>query len=53
MQPLLPALCQALSEIDYAVGVIQCVLDRNIGSWKQDFLQDHSLFTQNSIDVSI
>jgi hypothetical protein len=53
MQPLLPALGQALSGIDYAVGVIQCVLDRNIPSWKQDFLQDHSLFTQNSIDVSI
>jgi hypothetical protein len=53
MQPLLPALGQALSGIDYAVGVIQCVLDRNIGSWKQDFLQDHSLFTRNSIDVSI
>lgn len=53
MQPLLPALGQALSGIDYAVGVIQCVLERDIGSWKQDFLQDHSLFTQNSIDVSI
>jgi len=53
MQPLLPALGEALSEIDYTIGVIQCVLDRNIGSWKQDFLQDHSLFTQNSIDVNI
>lgn len=53
IQPLLPALSHALSGIDYAVGVIQCVLDRNIPSWKQDFLHDHSLFTQNSIDVSI
>lgn len=53
MQPLLPALGHALSGIDYAVGVIQCVLDRNIPSWKQDFLHDHSLFAQNSIDVSI
>jgi len=53
MQPLLPALGHALSGIDYAVGVIQCILDRDIGSWKQDFLQNHSLFTQNSIDVSI
>ena len=53
MQPLLPALGDALSGIDYAVGVIQCVLDRDIGSWKQDFLQDHNLFTRNSIDVSI
>lgn len=53
MQPFLPALGQALSEIDYAVGVIQCVLDRDIASWKRDFLQDHSLFTRNSIDVSI
>lgn len=53
MQPLLPALGRALAEIDYTVGVIQCVLDQNIPSWKRDFLQDHSLFTQNSIDVSI
>ena len=53
IQPLLPALSHALSGIDYAVGVIQCVLDRNIPSWKQDFLHDYSLFTQNSIDVSI
>jgi hypothetical protein len=53
MQPLLPALDEALSGIDYAVGLIQCVLDRNIGSWKQNFLQDHSLFTRNSIDLSI
>jgi hypothetical protein len=53
MQPLLPALCQALSETDYAVGVIQCVLDQDIRSWMRDFLQAHSLFTQNSIDLSI
>ena len=53
MQPLLPALGEALSKIDYTIGVIQCVLDRNIASWKRDFLQDHSLFTRNSIDVSI
>jgi hypothetical protein len=53
MQPLLPGLGQAFSETDYAVGIIQCVLDRNIPSWKRDFLQDHSLFTRNSIDVCI
>lgn len=53
MQPLLPALSHALSGIDYKVGVIKCVLDRDIPSWKQDFLQDYSLFTRNSIDVSI
>lgn len=53
IEPLLPALSHALSGSDYAVGVIQCALDRNIPSWKQDFLQDHSLFTRNSIDVSI
>jgi hypothetical protein len=53
MQPLLPALGHAISGIGYTVGAIQCVLERNIGSWKQDFLQAHSLFTRNSIDVSI
>ena len=53
MQPLLPALAQALSGTDFAVGLLQCVLDRDIPSWKRDFLQDHSLFTRNSIDVSI
>jgi hypothetical protein len=53
MQPLLPALGQALSGIDYTVGVLQCVLDLNIGAWKNDFLQDLTLFAQNSIDVMI
>jgi hypothetical protein len=53
LQPLLPALDQALSETDYTVGIVQCVLDRDVRSWMQDFLQDHSLFTQNSIDLSI
>jgi hypothetical protein len=53
MQPLLPALGQALSGTDYAVGVLQCILDRNIGSWKRSFLQDLALFTRNSIDVTI
>jgi hypothetical protein len=53
VQPLLPELGQALSGIDYTVGVLHCTLDRNIRSWKKDFLQDLALFAQNSIDVMI
>lgn len=53
IQPLLPELGQALSNIGYTIDALQCVLDRNIASWKQDFLQDYKLFTQNTIDVSI
>jgi hypothetical protein len=53
LQPLLPALGHALSEFDYDVSSVQCVLDRDSRSWMQDFLQEHSSFTQNSIDVSI
>jgi hypothetical protein len=53
LQPLLPTLSLALSETDYTVGVIQCILERDVRSWMQTFLQDHSLFTQNSIDLSI
>lgn len=53
MQPLLQALGNSLSETGYTVGAIQCVLDRNIELLKREFLQDHNLFTRNSIDVSI
>lgn len=53
LDPLMPGLAQALSETGYTVGVVQFVQDRNIRSWMNDFLQDHSLFTQNSIDLSI
>lgn len=53
IKPLLPALGRTLSQTGYTVGSLQCVLDRDLGSWKQNFLQDHSLFTQNSIDLSI
>ena len=35
------------------VFLLGMVVDRDIGSWKRDFLQDHSLFTRNSIDVNI
>ena len=53
MQTLLPDLHKTLSEIDYAIDNVQCVLDINIQSWKNDYLQNHSLFSQNVIDVSV
>ena len=53
MQTLLPELHKTLSGLDYAIGSVQCVLDMNIQSWKHDFLQNHSLYSQNVIDVCV
>jgi hypothetical protein len=52
-QPLLPALRDSLSGINLTVNSLQCVLDRNIGSMKEDFLHTISLFRQSTIDVHI
>ena len=53
MQTLLPELRKALSGIDYAIGSLRCVLDRNIESWKNDFLRKCSLFSESVIDVCV
>lgn len=53
MQTLLPELHETLSGLDYTIGRVQCVLDMNIQSWKQDFLQNHSMYSQSVIDVCV
>jgi hypothetical protein len=53
MQPLLPELREALSGIDYSTGSVECVLEQDIQSWKNDFLHDRNLFTQSVIDVCV
>lgn len=53
MQPLLLELREALSGMDYSTGSVECVLEQDIQSWKNDFLHDHNLFTQSVIDVCV
>jgi hypothetical protein len=53
LQTLLPELHKTLSGIDYVIGNMQCVLDRDIRSWKYDYLQKHSIFSQSVIDLSV
>jgi hypothetical protein len=53
MKSLLPEFYQSLSGIDYKIGGIQCVLERNIRSWKNDFLSNYRVFSQNALDVSV
>lgn len=53
MQVLLPELHKSLSGNGYTIVSLQCALDRNIQSWKSDFLRNHSLFSQSVIDVCI
>ncbi|MCX5855182.1 MAG: hypothetical protein NTZ24_11570 [Deltaproteobacteria bacterium] len=50
---LLPELEEKLSAIGYDAINIQCVLERNLPEWKQDFLNDHKLFCMNTINVCI
>lgn len=52
LQFLLPELAESLSESEYRPVRVDCVLDRELPHWKQDFLHGHRLFTQNTIDVS-
>jgi hypothetical protein len=53
LQTLLPELQKTLSGIDYVIGNLQCVLDRNIQAWKNDYLQNHRIFSQSVIDLSV
>ena len=53
MQNLLPELHKTLSGIDYVIDNMQCVLERNIRSWKNDYLQNHGIFSQSVIDLSV
>lgn len=53
MQKLLPELHSALSRIDYTPDSMQCILERDIQSWKKDYLHNHRLFSQNIIDECV
>jgi hypothetical protein len=53
LQTLLPELHKALSGIDYTLSSVQCILDRNIQSWKNDFLNNRSLYSKSVIDVCV
>jgi hypothetical protein len=53
LQTLLPELHKSLSGIDYVIGNMQCVLDKNIRAWKNDYLQNHSVLSQSVIDLRI
>jgi hypothetical protein len=52
MSALLPELQDGLAGIGYA-SYVQCTLDKDLRAWELDFLSDHRLFSQNSIDLSI
>ena len=51
MQALLPELRNTLSAIGYDTGSLQCLLDRDIPSWKQEFLNDYSVYSQTTVNV--
>jgi len=49
---LLPELQEKLSSVGYASSAVQCNLDRDLSSWKQDFLRKYKLFSQSAIDLN-
>jgi hypothetical protein len=53
IQTLLPELHTVLSKIDYTTGSMQCILEKDIQSLKNDYLQNHHLFSQNVIDECV
>ena len=50
---ILPELQEKLSGIGYSSSYVQCVLDKDIQSWKLDFLSDYKLFSQNTVDLCV
>jgi len=49
----LDELQEKLSGLGYVAPQVQCILDRDLPSWKQDFLLNHRLYSQNTIDLCI
>ena len=50
---LLAELRDKLSAVGYDCKTLQCIVDRQITSWKRDFLMNHTLFSQSTINISI
>ena len=53
MSALLPELQDGLAGIGYSASFVQFTLDKDLRAWKLDFLSDHRLFSQNSIDLCV
>lgn len=49
---LLPELQEKLASVGYAESALQCNLERELPSWKQDFLANYRLFSQSAIDLT-
>jgi hypothetical protein len=50
---LLPELKEKLSGIGYVACDLKCAMDKDIHSWKLDFLSDHKLYSRNTVDVCV
>jgi hypothetical protein len=53
MADSLPELQDKLADLGYVAPKVQCTLDRDLRSWKQDFLLEHRLYSQNTINVCV
>ncbi len=53
LQDLLLELQNNLTGMDDNPVAVQCLLERNIRAWKQDFLNDFRFYTQNTVDVCV
>jgi hypothetical protein len=50
---LLPELQSSLASLNYAESRLQCLLEKNIDAWKNDYIRSQSFFSQNVVDVCI
>jgi len=53
MSAFLPELQDRLASIGYSTSYVQCTLDKDLKAWKLDFLSNHRLFSQNTIDLCV
>jgi hypothetical protein len=51
ISPLLPDLKEKLEGIGYRVSALKCTLERDIQSWKADFLSGYKLYSVNTVDL--
>ena len=49
----LPELQKKLSSVGYTDPTVWCSLDKDLPAWKQAFLQDYRLFSENTINLSV
>jgi len=53
MERCLAELQEKLSGLGYVAPQVQCILERDLPSWKQDFLLDHQIYSQNTINLCV